>query len=152
MTPEEKLKHERIQLERDLKERGVIRMSLDQEIKDAENFIREYAREQERDPRAESAALEDKRLKAISLKFADDMLLLIRNPAFRRICWSIFEECGMFKLSYRRGDTHASALMEGRRSVALDLMSRMMTVDPGIFIQMQREHISDLKSQGGNNA
>lgn len=147
MTPEEKAVHERRQLEADLKERGTIILPLDLEIKRTEQEIEKYIKDQERDPRVEALEIEKKRFKLLTLKLSDDILSLAKQPAFRRFCWKILEESGMFKLSYTRGSPEDTFVKEGRRSVGHDVLAILQTVDPGIFLQMQREHISDIKSQ-----
>ena len=149
MTPEEAKTQELRDLERDLKARGVIKLSLADEIKRIEGELAECEKQDRIDPRLEAIEKEKKRFQLESLKLIDDFSLLAKNPAFRRFLWKNLELCGLFQLSYRRGDTHESALREGRRSVGLDLLSIMHTADPGLFVQMQHEHASDIKSREG---
>lgn len=151
MTPDERAIQDRKQLESDLKDRGAISMPLSDEIRNIETYLEQYEKDQLSDPRAEAVEAEKKRFKLITLKLTEDVLSLAKMPQFRRFCWKILEEAGLFKMSYTRGSAEETALREGRRSVGLDVLAIIQTVDPGIFLQMQKEHVSDIRSRENNS-
>ena len=88
----------------------------------------------------------------------NDMRQAIRHPECRRIFQRLIIECHVFKSTARGpfqgkdgrivpSDTHETYRLEGERSVGLFLMDLLERAAPGTCLQMQREFVSDLKSQ-----
>ena len=65
----------------------------------------------------------------------------------RRIAWRILEQSGTTRLSYVHGDTHATALNEGRKSIGLWFLYEMLEVKPDILTQLMRENNSEKKEE-----
>jgi hypothetical protein len=151
MTPEEAKAIELQELERDLKKAGVIRLSLPDEIKRIEKELAASEAQESIDPRLEAKEKDEKRFKLMALKLLDDVAILRKQPSFRRFIWKWLEGLGLYQVSYRKMDSHETALREGRRSAALDMLAILHMADPGLFVQMQSEHISDIKSREANN-
>lgn len=139
-------------IEQELKAAGAIRLPLSAEMAEIEAQLKAYDADQSADPRVAAQKAEEKRFRLITLKLQEDLQKLSRQVEFRRVCWKILELAGVFKLSYVAGDTHETALREGRRSVGNDLLALLHSVDPGLFVQMQKESYSDARSREKQNA
>lgn len=75
------------------------------------------------------------------LQIAD--LIDIMNTAHgRRFVWRLFAMCGLYKLSFT-GNSSTTDMLEGRRSVALDLLSDVDKYCADQFMLAMREHRSD---------
>ena len=57
-------------------------------------------------------------------------LLSIREGA--RFFARLLAACGVFRLSYTPGDTHATAFAEGQRNIGLTVYSDLLEVDPDV--------------------
>ena len=88
----------------------------------------------------------------------NDMRQAIRHPECRRIFQRIITECHVFSVvavGPREGkdgrvlpsDTHETYRLDGERGIGLFLMGLLERAAPGTCLQMQREFVSDLKSQ-----
>ena len=73
----------------------------------------------------------------------DDMVALdIENlmliPAFRRFCFTIFRDCGMYTGSFH-SEAAFLAYAEGRRSLGLDILGRLAHASPDAHIAILTE-------------
>ena len=64
----------------------------------------------------------------------------------RRLIWKLMSEAGVFRSSFDQSDM-SMAFNEGRRDMGLMLMDDILKVAPQSFSQMQKEAVSDMKSE-----
>ena len=57
----------------------------------------------------------------------------------RRVMWEVLGFCQLY--SEAGADPSAALLLGGSRSVGLRILDMLNTVDPGIYIKMQMEHL-----------
>lgn len=70
-----------------------------------------------------------------------DLVDLMNTAYGRRIVWRLFAMCGLYKSSFT-GNSN-TFMLEGRRSVALDLLADIDKYCPDQFILAMREHRKD---------
>jgi len=80
---------------------------------------------------------DDKNLKDIALE--QDIVSVCNHAEGRRVLWEIMGFCNMY--SEAGADPNQSIYLGGQRSVGLRILDMLDTVDPGIFIKMQKEHL-----------
>lgn len=68
-----------------------------------------------------------------------DVRELLGSPAFLRFIFTVIGNSGYYQLSYRRGSTHDTAYLEGRRSLGLELMTRLQKVRPDVMSLIERQ-------------
>lgn len=71
-----------------------------------------------------------------------DLKWLMSHAAGRRIFWGLLARCGEHNTSLRHSNT-LMAHAAGMRDVALWLKSRVATVCPERWIEVQKEHMQD---------
>lgn len=81
------------------------------------------------------------------LKHRDDVAQVIKSPAGRRVMFRILEIAGPNRLSPNISDPYVTAESNGMRKVANELLAMLYDADPNAYPQMQREHLSDMKSE-----
>lgn len=64
----------------------------------------------------------------------------------RRFIWRLLSDAGVFRSSFN-ANALAMSFSEGNRNLGLVVLNEILKVSPASFTQMQREHISDLKSE-----
>ncbi len=64
----------------------------------------------------------------------------------RRFIWGLLSDAGVFRSSFN-ANALTMAFSEGSRNYGLNVFNAVLKVSPASFTQMQREHISDLKSE-----
>lgn len=125
-------------------------LDLDALLKDAESRIFEFEKaiqtgEADQDQYTkQKKALEKERARKL-LKYRMDVQQVVAQAFGRRVLWRILELCGPNRISYVPGDTHATAVNEGKRMIANEVLLMIYDVDSAVYSQMQREHASDLK-------
>ncbi len=77
----------------------------------------------------------------------NDLLQVLKVPEGRRLIYHILELCGPYRASFCGSDSALAAFKEGQRDIGLELLSLINLADPAIYLQMQREHLSDQKSK-----
>ncbi len=71
----------------------------------------------------------------------NDLRAVLRLPEGRRLMWSILTAGRIFQPSYT-GD-RGTDYNEGKRAVGLEVMAKIMSVQPAAFLQMSQEHSSE---------
>lgn len=85
----------------------------------------------------------DKRRKDQELSDLKKVLSIVEG---RRLMWRILSEAGVFRSSFNSNALNM-AFSEGNRNIGLLMLNEMLKVSPNSFTQMQREYISDQKSE-----
>lgn len=70
-------------------------------------------------------------------KELEDIRMILSTVSGRRFIWRYLDKCGLFKTSW-----HPSAqihFLEGKRSVALELMADIVEADQNSFIKLMSE-------------
>jgi hypothetical protein len=65
----------------------------------------------------------------------------------RRLLWRVIEKARTHHISFVAGMADVTAFNEGARNVGNWLWSEILEADPGIYVQMQREHKSEAKRE-----
>ncbi|MGE0745289.1 MAG: hypothetical protein AB7K86_08580 [Rhodospirillales bacterium] len=69
----------------------------------------------------------------------DDWQWLMGDPRGRRLMWGVLAEAGIYLQTFT-GELGTSAFNEGRRSMGLQMMDRMIRHAPDAWTQMHAEH------------
>lgn len=90
-------------------------------------------------------AIEDRNKRKIDRDLTDlkKVLSLVEG---RRFIWRLLSDAGVFRSSFN-ANALAMSFSEGNRNLGLVVLNEILKVSPASFTQMQREHISDLKSE-----
>lgn len=72
----------------------------------------------------------------------NDLKGVMGSPSGRRFVWALLAQCGVFAGSYAEQPL-GMAFNEGRRSIGLALMGRVLARTPDLFLTMQKENIDD---------
>ena len=75
----------------------------------------------------------------IELQEKADIRALIRTREGARFLCRLLEICGVFRLSYTPGDTHATAFNEGRRNVGNIIYADIDSADMRLIETAMRE-------------
>lgn len=70
----------------------------------------------------------------------DDLRELLRLPAGRRFLWNHLATCAVWQTSFHPSGQQF-AHNEGRRSVGVELMTRIIEADPQAWIDLQQERL-----------
>ena len=85
---------------------------------------------------------EDKRVRAEEAKFEellrDDLRRVFCNVAGHRVLWHLFGICNLGDLSFDP-DPRVTAFNEGARSVGVQLLALLETVDQDIYMKVLKE-------------
>ena len=73
---------------------------------------------------------------------ADDMRWLLSGQRGRRIVYRQLEAAGVFRLSFNT-NAMAMSFAEGARNVGLQMLARVMTVQPDAYALMVKENTDD---------
>lgn len=65
--------------------------------------------------------------------------LLDRSQPFKRFCWTILIEAGIFAPTYRQGSPHDTSYWEGRRALGLEVLHILKAVRPDILALLEAE-------------
>ena len=84
----------------------------------------------------------DERDRLRSQRDEADLKAVLASPAGRRFVWGVLAQCGVFTSSYTEQPL-GMAFSEGRRSIGLALVARIMARTPDLFLTMQKENIDD---------
>lgn len=129
------------------------KFDLDKEIKDTilrlsqfEEDVQTGVADEIDDSAASKRRQERDRAKQL-LKYRSDVEQIVARPDGRRVMWRILELAGPNRISHVPGDPYSTAFNEGRRAVANEILLMLWDADPNVYAQMQREHVSDLKSE-----
>lgn len=85
----------------------------------------------------------DKRRKDQELSDLKKVLSFVEG---RRLMWRVLDEAGVFRSTFNSNALNM-AFMEGNRNIGLVLFNEILKASPNSFTQMQREYISDKKSE-----
>jgi hypothetical protein len=80
------------------------------------------------------------------LKYRADVEFVLSDVRGRRVMWRVLELSGPNRISHTPGDSHHTAFLDGKRSVANDILLILFDADQGVYARMQREHLSDMKA------
>jgi hypothetical protein len=78
----------------------------------------------------------------VKSKQARDLKVLLKSPEFRRFCWRLWGECGVFQGEPYVPNSDQTQYNLGVRSVGKDLLVEVMQAEPAIFSTIQREALS----------
>lgn len=70
-----------------------------------------------------------------------DLRVVLGNAAGRRFFWRLLTQAGLQSSSFVMGDQSATAFNEGRRSVALALLTEAQRVAPELYTTALREQL-----------
>lgn len=88
-----------------------------------------------------TAAREASLAKTLAMR-RHDVRSLMQEPEFRRLAyWLVFELAPADGATFNAGNTHLSAYLEGRRSIAIELGRLLRSEHLVAFQQMEREAI-----------
>ena len=68
----------------------------------------------------------------------DDIWALLSTREGARFFARLLAACGVFRLSYAPGDTHATAFAEGQKNVGLMVYSDLLEADPEAPLVLRR--------------
>lgn len=68
---------------------------------------------------------------------------VLDTPEGRRIVWRLLERGAVFHSTFCGEETHRSAMLEGRRSMALELFDDVMAFAPHQYAVMQTENTEE---------
>jgi hypothetical protein len=77
---------------------------------------------------------------------AADMKKVLSMVEGRRFVWKFLSEAGVFRTSFNQNALNMS-FNEGSRNMGLTMLNEILKTNPNSFTQMQREYLSDLKSE-----
>lgn len=120
-----------------------------QEMKEAERAVKEYEKDIAEGKSETEVELENIEL-AQTKRFAKhrgDVQQVMKSVEARRFIWRILSLGGPYQSTFVPGAPDVSDFNEGKRYVTLEVLKIIMDADPGIYLQMQREYASDLKSE-----
>lgn len=69
---------------------------------------------------------------------------LMSGPQGRRVVYTLLERCGVYQNSYT-GEIAGTSFNEGRRSVGLELMTKVIAASPENYMTMLGEQLDDRK-------
>ncbi len=81
------------------------------------------------------------------LKETSDWEQVLSTVEGRRVIYRILSLMGPNRISFTPGDPYLTAFNEGQRFAANEVIQRVLAADPTAYHRMQREHVSDLKSE-----
>lgn len=81
----------------------------------------------------------------------NDMRQALKTVEVRRVFYDLIAEAKPYAGSFNR-DALVMAFNEGRRDIGLAILNLILEAEPGAYIQMQREHASNLKEEGRRRA
>ncbi len=81
------------------------------------------------------------------LKHRQDVQEIAKLPSGRRVFFRILEIAGPNRLSPNISDPYVTAETNGKRAVANAILEMLYDADANVYAQMQREHLSDMKSE-----
>ncbi len=81
------------------------------------------------------------------VKYRSDVEQIVSRPDGRRVMWRVLELAGPNRISHTPGDPYQTAFLEGKRAVANEILMMLWDADANVYAQMQREHVSDLKTE-----
>ena len=85
----------------------------------------------------------DKAAKRSEETYRRALAKVLETPEGRRVLWRVLESAGIYRSTFAGDDTHRSAMLEGRRSMGLELFDDIMSYVPGQYPVMQRESLSE---------
>jgi hypothetical protein len=74
------------------------------------------------------------------LQYSADLLAVMGTAEGRRFLWGLIGRAGVFEQSFS-SDALSTAFNEGKRSVGLALLSRLITETPDLYLKAQNEFI-----------
>ena len=78
----------------------------------------------------------------------NDLRIVSMTPEGRRLIWRVLTEGKVFHDGYVHGDGgFGTTFNSGRRSVGVWLLAEVMEAKPDLFMQMQKEHASEVKRE-----
>lgn len=132
----------------------VAAFSVEREIKDAEARLMQFEdqiQSGEYDASDDENTLAKRKIAIERVKSAEryrgDVAQVIARPEGRRVLWKILQIAGPNRLSPNISDPYVTAMNEGRRAVANDILLLLWDADQSVYARMQNEALSDLKSQ-----
>lgn len=87
----------------------------------------------------EAVAATKRTVKAKAMTRREDVATVLSTPAGRRFVWAMLGKCGVFSLSYTRGDTHETAFNEGKRQVGNPIFAEIQSEHPEAYALMASE-------------
>jgi len=90
---------------------------------------------------------EDK-AKRIRNRELNDIRVVTSTPEGRRFIWRVLTEGKIFQSGYVHGDSgYGTTYSAGQRSVGVWALSELLEAKPDVFMQMQKEHASEMKRE-----
>lgn len=90
----------------------------------------------------ESNRKQRERLEAYRLEIADAYRRILATPTGRRLLWHILDfTCGYFR-NTDTGEDRSTAMANGRRAVALDLIGELQEFAPEQFVLLTTENLA----------
>lgn len=71
-------------------------------------------------------------------ELADVWARMLDTKGGRLIAWDLMEQAGVFRSTYS-SDASLAAFQEGRRSIGLQIMTRILDTDPSLFAALTNE-------------
>lgn len=129
-----------------------VKLDLDKELRDAQGRILEYELSIQRGEADDDEFTAERRVQLReqarkNLKGRSDVAEVIRYPQGRRMLYRILEIAGPNRLSPNVSDPGLTAEANGKRFVANAILEMLYDADPNVYAQMQREHVSDMKTE-----
>jgi len=78
----------------------------------------------------------------------DDMRWLMNDKRGRRFVWQLLEETQAYSSTFRSGDPHTSAFLEGKRAIGLHLLSMINANFADQYVLMLQEHQNHVRRTG----
>lgn len=72
--------------------------------------------------------------------FAADLTWIMSDARGRRWVWSLLQASGVYRISYRGGDSHATAFNEGARNLGLLTLAALHAHCPALYSSMAAEN------------
>ncbi len=93
----------------------------------------------------ENEYLKEKERRRIE-RFLNDLRRVVKDPEGRRVVYSFIEKTDPFRTSFS-SDALEMARREGRKQIGLSIIQDLDAAKPGVFLQMNREYMSEKKQE-----
>lgn len=129
-----------------------VKVDLEKELRDAQARILDYEQSIQRGEADDDEITAERRVQLReqarkNLKGRSDVQSVIARADGRRVLYRILEIAGPHRLSPNISDPYLTAQADGKRAVANAILEMIYDADPNAYAQMQREHVSDMKSE-----
>ena len=76
----------------------------------------------------------------LAQRHLEDLQAMMSTKRGRRFMWEFLSRCGVFQMSYTKGDTHETAFREGMRSIGNRYLVELNTSCNDLYETMQKEN------------